>query len=98
MKPAFRDLIPDTPRVIVQFDGQDYNLRLGGNLAAELMAAGVVHFRKTAVLNAYRGPFCMMGACYDCLVQIDGVTQQACMTEVTEGLIVKSSKESDAYD
>ena len=28
----------------------------------------------------------MMGACYDCLVEIEGVTKQACMLLVTEGM------------
>jgi predicted molibdopterin-dependent oxidoreductase YjgC len=28
----------------------------------------------------------MMGACYDCLVEIGGETRQACMIEVTDGL------------
>ena len=34
-------------------------------------------------------PFCMMGACYDCLVEIDGRIVQACMRPATDGLIVK---------
>jgi predicted molibdopterin-dependent oxidoreductase YjgC len=28
----------------------------------------------------------MMGACFDCLVEVDGVVRQACMIEVTQGL------------
>jgi predicted molibdopterin-dependent oxidoreductase YjgC len=28
----------------------------------------------------------MMGACYDCLVEIDGVTQQACQCQVEDGM------------
>jgi NADH dehydrogenase/NADH:ubiquinone oxidoreductase subunit G len=32
----------------------------------------------------------MMGACYDCLVEIDGEpNRQACMTEVAEGMQVR---------
>jgi len=31
----------------------------------------------------------MMGACYDCLVEINGETVQACMTTVTDGLQVQ---------
>ncbi|NHX27873.1 (2Fe-2S)-binding protein, partial [Escherichia coli] len=40
----------------------------------------------TAVSGQPRAPFCMMGACFECLVEIDGIVQQACMLEVTEGL------------
>ena len=30
----------------------------------------------------------MMGACFDCLVEVDGVTQQACMLAVTEDMAI----------
>lgn len=86
MKPAFRDLAPGGPRVAVTFEGRALSLRAGANLAAELLAAGVLPFRHTPVSGAPRGPFCMMGACFDCLVRIGGVTQQACMMEVAEGM------------
>ena len=37
--------------------------------------------RDSAVIGAPRGPFCMMGVCFDCLVEIDGLpNRQACMT------------------
>ena len=60
--------------------------KLKAIIDAALLAAGVMPFRQTPVSGAPRGPFCMMGACYDCLVEIGGETRQACMIEVTEGL------------
>lgn len=83
---TFRELEPEGARVRVRFSGQDLMLREGGNLAAELLAAGVIPFRRTPVSGAPRAPFCMMGACFDCLVEIDGVTRQACMCEVGAGM------------
>ena len=86
----FHDLSPDAaPLVNVRFDGAEYALPEGANLAAALLAAGVTVFRTTPASQAPRAPYCMMGACYDCLVRIDGTTRQACMTEVRKGLIVK---------
>jgi predicted molibdopterin-dependent oxidoreductase YjgC len=82
----FRELETDVHRVPVRFAGKDLMLRDGGNLAAELLAAGVRFFRHTPSSGAERGPFCMMGACFDCLVEIDGVTRQACMCEVRAGM------------
>jgi predicted molibdopterin-dependent oxidoreductase YjgC len=41
----------------------------------------------------------MMGACFECLVDIDGVTRQACMVGVSEGLVVNrlaTAEEPDA--
>ena len=70
----------------------------GANLAAALLAAGVGVFRHTPVSGAPRGPFCMMGACFDCLVEIDGVVRQACMIEVTEGLQITRPHDAEAGD
>ena len=86
MRPGFRELDARSVRVPVVFDGRSLSLPEGENLAAALLAAGVGVFRRTPVSGAGRGPFCMMGACYDCLVEIDGVTRQACMTQVSEGM------------
>lgn len=90
MKPGsnFRDLTlaSDQDLVDVRFGAQVLRLPLGGNLAASLLVAGVMPFRLTPVSGAPRGPFCMMGACYDCLVEIDGITRQACMLEVVKDM------------
>lgn len=82
----FLDLGEDRPRVPVWFDGNELSLPEGANLAAALLAAGVRKFRQTPISGAPRAPYCMMGACFDCLVEIEGVTRQACMLEVSEGL------------
>ena len=93
MKPAFRDLAPeDGARVAVLVDGRTLSLRAGANLAAALLAADVMPFRHTPVLGAPRGPFCMMGACFDCLVEIGGVTRQACLMDVAAGLEIRLPK------
>ena len=86
------------PRVQVSFDGARLDLPRGANLAAALLAAGVGVFRHTPVSGAPRAPFCMMGACFDCLVEVDGVVRQACMMEVAEGLIIARPHEGEAAD
>jgi len=87
--------LDDNQRVQVSFCGLPLNLPDGANLAAALLAAGVEVFRHTPVSGAPRAPFCMMGACFDCLVEIDGVVRQACMVEVSEGLKVSRPHEAD---
>ena len=89
MKPAspFLDM-EDAPLVTVLLDGVPLALPAGANLAAAMLAAGVVVFRRTPVSGAPRAPFCMMGACFDCLVEIDGIVRQACMLEVSDGLAI----------
>lgn len=88
--------LEDASRVQVTFDGVALDLPEGANLAAALLAAGVDHFRRTPVSGAPRGPFCMMGACFDCLVEIDGVVRQACMIEVAEGMRVTRPHDMEA--
>jgi hypothetical protein len=62
-------------------------------VAAALLAAGVSRFRATPVSGAARAPFCMMGACFECLVEIDGVpSRQACMVEVKAGMRIRSQE------
>ena len=82
----FREIAPKQDRVTVRFEGTELKLPLGENLAGALLVAGVMPFRHTPVSGAPRGPFCMMGACYDCLVEIEGVVRQACMMQVRENM------------
>ena len=90
--------LESAPRVDVTWGGTPLNLPDGANLAAALLAAGVEVFRHTPVSGAPRAPFCMMGACFDCLVEIDGVSRQACMLEVTEGMVITRPQEIGAHD
>lgn len=75
-----------------RFNGKEITAQPGDTVAAALLAADVRIFRSTPVSGAARGPFCMMGACFDCLVEIGGETVQACMTPVSPGLEVRSPR------
>ena len=80
----------------VRTAGEPVNIEMmlpdGENLAASLLVAGVGPFRQTPVSGAPRAPFCMMGACFDSLLKIDGVHRQACMLTVTEGMVITRPK------
>ncbi len=65
----------------------------GMNLAAALLSQGELVFRESPVSGAPRGPFCLMGACFECLVEIDGKPgRQACMVEVAESMEVRRQR------
>ena len=50
-------------------------------------------FRTTGVSGASRGPYCMMGVCFDCLMVIDGVgSRQACLVQVREGMRIETQR------
>lgn len=77
------------PPVRFRFEGRELQAPEGMNLAAALLANGETVFRESPVTGAPRGPFCLMGACFECLVVIDGKSgRQACMTEVAENMEV----------
>ena len=76
--------------VRVTVNGAELQCRQGDSVAAALFAGGMQACRDTAVGEVPRGPYCMMGVCYDCLVTIDGqANQQGCMTAVREGMKIE---------
>lgn len=72
------------------FEGRPISFRPGETLAGALMVAGVVDFRQTPTSGTVRGPWCLMGICYECLLRIDGRdNQRACMTDTRPGMTVE---------
>jgi predicted molibdopterin-dependent oxidoreductase YjgC len=73
--------------VAITIDGVAFAARDGDTVAAALLAAGTVICRTTPVAGAPRGPYCMMGACFDCLVEVDECPNvRGCMTRVAPGM------------
>jgi predicted molibdopterin-dependent oxidoreductase YjgC len=86
------ELLPLTSAATVgiEIDGNRLRVPAHFTVAAALLASGQMTCRTSAVSGAPRGPFCMMGVCFECLVEIDGVPNiQACMTRVAEGMRVR---------
>jgi predicted molibdopterin-dependent oxidoreductase YjgC len=80
----------DATRVDIVVDGEPVRARAGDTVAAALLNAGCVPFRHTPLSGAPRAPLCMMGVCFDCLVEIDGLpNQQSCMVGVREGMKIR---------
>ena len=72
-------------------DGRPVMARIGESIAVAVLAAGITPTRRTPVSGAPRAPYCLMGACYDCLMTIDGrPNRQACMTPVADGMRVET--------
>jgi hypothetical protein len=97
-KPLFRVLTPLAPAVAdatvqIWFNDQPLDVPGGRSVAAALLAAGVQRFRATPVTGAPRAPYCMMGACFECLVEIDGVpSRQSCLVTVQDGMRIHSQE------
>ncbi len=73
-------------RVVV--DGQPVPAHAGEMLVAALMAAGLLRLRDSPRRGGPRGAFCLMGACQECAILIDGRLQQACQVSVRDGMQV----------
>lgn len=85
-----RRLATTGARVRFTFDGVEVEAAAGDTVAAALIAAGHRDLSPSAVTGVPRGPYCLMGVCFDCMVRIDGAPyRQACMTEVASGMDVR---------
>jgi len=77
------------------FDGQSIPALEGETIGAALSAAGIVTIRHTGS-GAPRGLHCGMGACFDCVVTVDGrIGQRACMIPVRDGMQVSGAMPSE---
>ena len=94
----FRRIPDDCPETVsetvkILIEGKEITVPLGETVAAAMLAGGFEYARITPVSGTHRAPYCMMGACFDCLVEIDGIpNQQACQTLVREGMCVNIQK------
>ncbi len=83
----------DDPPIAFTFEGAVVQGRAGDSVAAALLALGVRAPRDTAVSGTPRGPYCMMGVCFDCLVEIDGIAnRQSCMVPLAPGMVVRRQR------
>lgn len=79
--------------VNLTFNEQQLSVPAGISVAAALLMSGINRFRATPVSESPRAPYCMMGVCFECLVEIDGVpNRQSCLIEVAEGMRVRSQE------
>lgn len=79
---------PGTVSILVE--NRELRVRDDQSLATALLGAGVVPFRHTPVSGAPRAPLCLMGVCFDCLVEVDGAQNvQACLVQVHDGMQVR---------
>jgi len=83
----FRELAgPAVDTVAVTVDGRVLHVPSTFTAAAAVLLHGGIS-RTTPVSGSPRAPYCMMGVCFDCLMEIDGVpNRQACLVPVSAGM------------
>ncbi len=76
--------------VTIAFEGRNLTVPAGISVAAALLSNGVSDFRSSVVGQAPRAPYCMMGACFECLVEINEFpARQSCLISVQDGMRVR---------
>lgn len=85
--------VRSTRTVSLSFNDQAFEVPAGISVAAALLMSGINRFRATPVSESPRAPYCMMGVCFECLVDIDGVpNRQSCLIDVAEGMRIRSQE------
>ncbi len=83
-------LTPQAHDNVLIFEGSPIPFRRGDSVASALLAAGISSLRESPADATPRAPYCMMGACFECLVEIDGrQNQQSCLTRAVPGMVVR---------
>ena len=92
----FRPVMAKTGKPVeFQFEDEIITAIDGDNVASALLKAGKIQFR-TAKKRDMRGPYCMMGVCFECLVEIDGrPNQQACQAMIHDGMQIRRQQAPD---
>ena len=83
-------------QLVIELDGVQESVPAGVSVAAALLYLDKVPLRRSAVNSAPRAPFCMMGICFECLIEVDGVAnQRACQLQVRAGMRLRRQLASE---
>ena len=89
--PLFRALLHTSPTVNVAVDGIAVIAAAHQTVSSLLLCLhGPQGYRLSPVTGLPRAPLCMMGVCFECLVEVDGQSnQQGCLIRVRDGMQIR---------
>lgn len=86
----FRKLHEPTDTITLYIDDVAAAAEPGETIAAVLLRQPDIWTQKSPVSGAVRGPFCMMGVCFECLAEVDGAgSVQTCQMLVRPDMRVR---------
>lgn len=87
----------DTKKNMVEvfLDGRCVSLPSGVSVAAALLETGETISRRSSTSGKLCSPHCLMGVCFECQMEIDGVQRQACLTPVIQGMSINRHLEEE---
>jgi predicted molibdopterin-dependent oxidoreductase YjgC len=84
-------------QIRVTLNGESITSREGQSVGALLLEHEQLATRTTRQNARPRGMFCGIGICFDCLITINGITnQRACVTNIEEGMTIQTQQGSGA--
>jgi hypothetical protein len=87
--------VGQAPAVPVTVDGRPVMARVGDSVAAVLLVAGHLDCRTAPAGGGPRGPYCLMGACFECLVTVDGQPDRpGCLVPVAPGMRIETTRKA----
>jgi D-hydroxyproline dehydrogenase subunit gamma len=85
--------------IAVEVEGRTVRVPEGASAAAAVLIAGLPNIRETPVNGSPRAPYCMMGVCFECLAEIDGVpNRQSCMIAALPGMRIRRQRGARGID
>lgn len=83
-------------KVEIIVDGERCLVNSNQSLAAALLEIKLFKSAAHIIRGKRVAPYCLMGVCYSCLVDIDGVdNQRACMLPVVSGMSIRTGAQYD---
>ncbi|PWW01944.1 2Fe-2S iron-sulfur cluster protein [Hoeflea marina] len=89
--PLFRPIGDEPAEILLELDGKPLAARATDTVASLLLRhIAPETYRHSAVAGEPRAPLCLMGVCFECLIEIDGQkNQQGCLVRVRDGMRVR---------
>ncbi len=77
--------------VTITIDGNEFRVPVGVSVAAAVLGHDHPGETYTHPLDGSpRAPYCLMGVCFECMMEINGEPNvQSCLVPVEEGMVVK---------
>lgn len=97
IKRTFNRVRMETPdqTVTIHVEGRAMEVPAGITVAAALLNHDSDNFCRSAADNDRRAPHCLMGVCFECLCEINGIpNRQACLEQVADGMQVRRQQEA----
>jgi len=77
----------------VTIDGEPHEVPGDTTAAGALLLAGRLAFGPHPVTGEPEGPWCLIGVCFGCLAEIDGVPgRQTCLVPVCQGMVIDTRR------